>query len=97
MTTITARMRRPRSFEMFSDITDAEIRFDAVGSLVSVTFDAELTEQQVADVRARMESADDDDQAARAVLAEHLSVLDGEPDCEQVGAATAALIRYTLG
>ena len=96
-TTVTARMRRPRSFAMFADITDAPIRFEDVPPLVRVTFEADLTEQQIADVRARMESVDDDDQAARAGLAEHLSVLDGEPDCEQVGAATAALIRYTLG
>ena len=71
-TTVTDRILRPRSYDMFASVTDAAVlRFeqDAEANCWTVTFNADLDAAKVAEIRALMTSRDDADQARRADLA----------------------------
>jgi len=69
MTTVEATMARSLTPDMFDDITaTAPMTWARNGALTILTFDAELTAEQITAVRDRMTSRDDDDQAARAIL-----------------------------
>lgn len=59
-------MARSFSPDMFADITDAAPSWDRAAGVMS--FDAELSPEDVTAVRDRMTSRDDVDQAERALL-----------------------------
>lgn len=69
---VTARLRGGRRYTMFADITDAKVlgwSDDRDTGCTTITFDAELDETTVAQVRARMEATDPADETQRAWLA----------------------------
>lgn len=70
MTTVSAGMRRSYTAGMFDDLgLPAHTRtWDKATGVTTLTFAEALTSEQAEQVWARMESADDVDQAARASL-----------------------------
>lgn len=82
MTTVSAVMRRSYSPTMFDDLNlPAHTRaWDKPTAVTTLTFVGELTDAQVDAVWARMESTNDADQAARAVLrADHDALAEDDP------------------
>lgn len=73
MTTVCADAARPIGADSFADITDVPASVAVSDGKVAVTFDAELTPEQVTAVRDRMTSTDDVDQAERAKIAAALN------------------------
>lgn len=69
-TTVSARMGRSYTPDMFADLTDVEHTraFDRATQVTTLCFAANLPPETAQAVWARMESADDTDQAARAAL-----------------------------
>lgn len=81
-TVVSVCPRRPYGFDTVTDLTDGVkpvsiSRPDAAGC-VAFTFDVDLDAATVEAVWARLESTDDADQAARAVLRAHRDALDAE-------------------
>ena len=75
---------------MFDGITDAAYSFSDHDGVTTVTFDADLSETQAADVWWRMTSRSDADEARRRALAAAL-------EAEGVDPLVADLARYVLG
>jgi hypothetical protein len=94
---VAAPPRRPVSPDMFADITPAAPTFGGGPGEFTVTFDAELDQDQAEAVRNRLLTKDEPQAAARQVLLDHLAALcdDGvDPDLRVVLADTLA---YLLG
>ncbi len=98
-TEVVAVARRPVNSGSFADITDATASVSRRGSQMAVTFDADLSDGQVAAVLARMGSTDDADQAdraaTRALLAEVEALAVDQPD--PVRDLLARVTRRCLG
>lgn len=92
MTVVEGRRRRSQiGVDSFSDITDSpvlDIAPCAAGT--AVTFDGDLDANQIAAIRARMESTDDADQAERASLR-------ADRDALPAGDPLRRLYDYVLG
>lgn len=89
MTIVEATLRRSLNYSSFVDIIGPDVRLLRWTKTLA-EFDGELTDEQVAQVRARMESTDDGDQTARA----HLRQLALEhSDCP----LAVAVVAYVLG
>lgn len=80
--TVTAVARRPQiGYDTFTDLpVPAVVEIARCGGgQLAVVFDGDLDDTQVAAVKARMESVDDADQAARAALAGDRDALASTP------------------
>lgn len=94
MSTVAGRVVRSVGFDSFADIVPG-VEVADIGE-GGVTFTAPLTAAQAEQVRARMTSRDDADQAARANLAA-LRDAARTGDLESVRALSLALTAYLLG
>jgi len=86
--------------DSFLDITGPDVAVTSFDG--GVTFDADLSAEQITAVRARMASRDDADQAARANLADLRTAATSADLATPAGlaalrAATTAAIDYLLG
>lgn len=92
MNAVTAAAARPIGPDMFADLLPDGCAVESVraaGSLLTVTFNCDLDDATVAEIRDRVTSRDDADQAARAAL----RLLRDESDCP----LAVALTNYVLG
>lgn len=98
MTTVTAQARRDVGSDSFADLTGgATARVVARGAYVEVTFDADLTAEQVENIEWRMRSRDDVHEARLRALAGLHAAVDSDPSLENVAALSMALAEETLG
>ncbi|GAW54752.1 hypothetical protein [Nocardioides sp. PD653] len=99
VTVVEGRCRRRRlDLDDFADITDVPaLDIGPCGAGTAVTFDGELTAEQVARVQHRMDSLDDVDEAARDDIRTKRAAVAAEPSVENVAALAVATANYQLG
>jgi hypothetical protein len=68
-TVVVGVMVRDRTPEMFADLTSSTYTVSRANGITTLTFDADLDAETVAEIRERMLSRDDADMAVRADIA----------------------------